>query len=42
MRRRLFGFDEVWRDDSTGTRRFYILWMCVWETHFTHSTWMWQ
>lgn len=38
MKRKLLGRDEIWRDNGTGTRRFYILWVCVWEDTFFHST----
>ena len=40
--RRLFGWSEVWRDDGTGTRTFDILFVRVWRSHFTHSTWLWE
>jgi hypothetical protein len=42
MRRRFLGIDEDWRDDGTATRRFFILWVCVWTTTFFHSTFMWD
>lgn len=38
MRRRFYGRDEVWRTNGTGKRRFFILWICVWEDTFFHST----
>ena len=36
--RRMFGFSEVWRDNSTGTRDFYLFFVRVCRNHFTHST----
>lgn len=35
---RLIGMSERWRDNSTGTRAFFVLWVPVWWQHFTHST----
>ena len=35
---RLFGFSEIWREDSTGTRAFFVLCIPVWKRDFVHST----
>jgi hypothetical protein len=37
---RLLGFGEVWREDGTGTRAFFILWVRVWSRNFNHSTFL--
>jgi len=40
--RKFFGTSEIWRDNSTGTRDFYIFWIRVYRKDFTHSTWLWE
>ena len=40
--RRFIGFSEIWRDNGTGTKDFYLFFVRVWRSHFTHSTWMWE
>jgi hypothetical protein len=35
---RLIGFNDVWRDNSTATCAFFVLWIPVWWRTFTHST----
>ena len=36
--RRFLGFSEDWREDGTGAREFYVLWVCVYRSSFWHST----
>lgn len=39
-RRRFIGFSEIWRENGTGARDFYFLFVRVWRTTFFHSTWL--
>lgn len=36
--RRLIGTSEIWNDDGTGYRAFFILFIRVWTEKFYHST----
>lgn len=37
---RLFGWSEIWRYDSTGTRTFFLFCVPIFTRNFYHSTWM--
>lgn len=38
--RKLIGWSEIWRPDSTGARVFYLCFVPVLRRHFHHSTWL--